>query len=93
MRARERRELERDGPIQPDLFSGTHVLERTLTPSGTVVRVRLRPLGDGRVRIVEAARRLAGRSRFERWPEEEGRDIAFERLGLGVPYATVFGRE
>lgn len=93
MSASDRRELERDGPIQPDLFSGTHVLERTLTPSGTVVRVRLRPLGHGRVRVVEAARRLPGRPRFEPWPDEEGRDIAFDRLGLGVAYAAVFGRD
>ncbi len=80
-----------DGPIQPDLFSGTQVLERTLRASGTVVRLRLRPLGAGRVRVEEAARRLAGHSRFEPWPDEEGRVVAFERLGFADRYDAVFG--
>ncbi|MDA0699611.1 MAG: hypothetical protein O3A02_00160 [bacterium] len=79
------------GPIQPDLFSGTQVLERTLSGSGTVVRLRLRPLGAGRVRIEEAARRGAQQSVFEAWPTEAGRVVAFERLGFGVAYAEVFG--
>ena len=83
--------LERDGPLQPDLFSGTEVLERVLGGSGTVVRLRLRPLGAGRVRVEEAARRLAGRVRFDRWPEEEGREVAFDRLGFAVAYEDVFG--
>lgn len=85
------RVLERNGPLQPDLFSGTQVLERVLGRSQTVVRLRLRPLGGGRVRVEEAARRLAGRARFDRWPEEEGREVAFERLGFAVDYADVFG--
>jgi len=79
------------GPIQPDLFSGTQVLERTLAGSGAVVRLRLRPLGAGRVRIEEAARRPADRGAFEVWPTEVGRIVAFERLGFGVPYDEVFG--
>jgi hypothetical protein len=85
------RVLERDGPLQPDLFSGTQVLERVLGSSGTVVRLRLRPLGGGRVRVEEAARRLVGRGRFDPWPEEEGREVAFDRLGFPVAYADVFG--
>ena len=85
------RVLERPGPLQPDLFSGTQVLERVLVRSQTVVRLRLRPLGGGRVRVEEAARRLAGRPRFDPWPEEEGRVVAFERLGFEVAYADVFG--
>lgn len=83
--------LERDGPIQGDLFSGTQVLERVLPGSGTRVRLRLAPLGAGRVRVVEAARRLPGRPRFEPWPDEEGREVAFERLGFDLAYAAVFG--
>ena len=79
------------GPIQPDLFSGTQVLERTLGGSGTVVRVRLRPLGGGRVRIEEAARRSGGQASFVTWPAETGREVAFERLGFGVAYEDVFG--
>lgn len=83
--------LERDGPLQGDLFSGTQVLERALPGSGTVVRLRLAPLGAGRVRVVEAARRLPGRARFEPWPDEEGREVAFARLGFDASYERVFG--
>ncbi len=83
--------LERDGPLQPDLFSGTQVLERVLGQSHTEVRLRLRPLGGGRVRVEEAARRTKGRARYERWPEEEGREVAFDLLGFAVAYADVFG--
>jgi hypothetical protein len=79
------------GPIQPDLFSGTQVLERTLSGSGTVVRLRLRPLGAGRVRIVEAARCNGGRGGFVAWPAEAGREVAFVRLGFAVSYDEVFG--
>jgi hypothetical protein len=85
------RPLERPGPLQPDLFSGTQIVERVLARSGTVVRLRLRPLGGGRVRVEEAARRLPGRLRFEAWPEEEGREVAFALLGLTVAYDVVFG--
>ena len=86
-----RRRPDVGGPIQPDLFSGTQTLERTLPASGTVVRMRLRPLGDGRVRVEEAVRRLAGHARFEPWPDEEGRVVAFERLGFAARYDAVFG--
>lgn len=79
------------GPIQPDLFSGTQVLERRLSGSGTVVRLRLRPLGDGRVRILEAARRSGAHGTFVAWPAEAGREVAFVRLGFGVSYDEVFG--
>ena len=79
------------GPIQPDLFSGTQVLERTLRGSGTVVRLRLRPLGEGRVRVEEAARRSGPQTAFEPWPAEAGREVAFERLGFAVAYREVFG--
>ena len=79
------------GPIQPDLFSGTQVLERTLSASGTVVRLRLRPLGAGRVRILEAARCNGGRGTFVTWPAEAGREVVFARLGFDVSYDEVFG--
>lgn len=85
------RPLVAGGPIQPDLFSGTQVLERTLPSSGTVVRLRLRPVGGHHVRVEEAARRPLGRTRFEPWPDEEGRVVAFARLGFGVAYEAVFG--
>jgi hypothetical protein len=86
-----RRVADRTGPIQPDLFSGTQTLERTLPASGTVVRLRLRPLGGGRVRVEEAVRRHVGQARFEPWPDEEGRVVAFERLGFADRYDAIFG--
>ena len=77
--------------VQPDLFSGTQVVQRTLPRTGTRVRLRLAPLGDGRVRVVEAVRRPAGAVRYEAWPEEEGRETELERLRLGIGYAELFG--
>jgi len=77
--------------VQPDLFSGTQVVQRTLPRTGTRVRLRLAPLGGGRVRVVEAVRRAAGGGRYEPWPEEEGRETELERLQLGVGYAELFG--
>jgi len=77
--------------VQPDLFSGTQVVQRTLPRTGTRVRLRLAPLGDGRVRVVEAVRCHAGAVRYEPWPEEEGRETELERLRLGIGYAELFG--
>ncbi len=77
--------------VQPDLFSGTQVVQRTLPRTGTRVRLRLAPLGGGRVRVVEAVRRAEGASRYEPWPEEEGRETELERLQLGVGYSDLFG--
>ena len=77
--------------VQPDLFSGTQVVQRTLPRTGTRVRLRLAPLGHGRVRVVEAVRRPAGATRYEPWPEEEGRETDLERLCLGVDYLDLFG--
>jgi hypothetical protein len=79
------------GPIQPDLFSGTQVLERRLNGSGTLVRLRLLPLGNGVVRILEAARCSGDRGTFVTWPAEAGREVAFARLGFDVTYDEVFG--
>lgn len=78
--------------VQPDLFSGTQVVQRTLPGSGTRVRLRLAPVGDGRVRIVEAVRRQADALRYEPWPEEVGRVVVFERLRLTWAYEELFGR-
>lgn len=77
--------------VQPDLFSGTQVVQRTLVGSGTRVRLRLTPLGGGRVRVEEAYRRGAGAARYEPWPEETGRDTELARLRLGVSYEELFG--
>lgn len=78
--------------VQPDLFSGTQVVQRTLPRTLTRVRLRLAPLGDGRVRVEEAVRRPAGAARYEAWPEEEGRVTELARLHLGVAYEELFGR-
>lgn len=76
--------------VQGDLFSGTQVVQRTLAHSGSRVRLRLAPLGDGRVRVVEAYRRVPGARGFEPWPEEAGRETDFARLHLGLTYEELF---
>lgn len=76
--------------VQPDLFSGTQVVQRTLSRSGSRVRLRLQPLGDGRVRVVEAFRLLPGARSYEPWPEESGRETDLARLHLGLRYEELF---
>jgi hypothetical protein len=76
--------------VQPDLFSGTQVVLRRLEPSGTTVRLRLRPLGGRRVRLEEAERRPAGASEFSVWASEVGREVDFDRLGLTLGYEALF---
>jgi hypothetical protein len=52
------------------------------TPLGGAVRLRLEPLEDGRVRVLEWRSRIRGRERFRRDPREEGRIYRREDLGL-----------
>ena len=82
--------MSRADVIQPDLFSGTQVVLRRLAGSGTTVRLRLRPLGGNRVRVEAAERRPAGATSFAPWPAEAGRELDFDRLGLGVSYGSLF---
>jgi len=74
---------------QPTLFDPSRLVERRL-PSGTTVRVRLTPLADGRVKVLEYRRRAHDEARWQRRPEEEGRTYPFAALGLDLRYDEVF---
>ena len=74
---------------QPTLFDPSRLVERRL-PSGVRVRVRLAPLPDGRVKVLEYRRRGHDDARWQRRPEEEGRTCPYAALGLGLPYDEVF---
>ena len=66
-------------------------VERVL-PTGITVKLKLEPLGGGRVRIVEYHRRAKRGRRFVRGIDGEGHSVAFERLGLEQSYEALFGR-
>jgi hypothetical protein len=78
--------------VQNDLFSGTRVVERVVAGSGSTVRMRLEPAGEGRVRIVEYFRRRRGEARFRRAPGEENREVPYARLGLEPAFEELFDR-
>lgn len=76
--------------FQDDLFSRARWLERT-TDLGVVVRIRLEPLGGGRVRVVRYERKRPHDRGFVRRPEEEGRVAPFSVVAPGRDYAALFG--
>lgn len=75
---------------QPTLFDPSRLVERHLA-SGATVRVRLEPLADGQVRVLEYRRRGNDEARWQRRPEEEGRTYPLSALGLGLRYDDLFG--
>ncbi len=77
--------------FQDDLFSGARWIERT-TDLGVVVRIRLEPLGAGRVRIVRYERKRPHDRGFVRREEEEGRVVPLSAVAPGRDYAALFGR-
>lgn len=74
--------------FQDNLFDPSRTVERNLE-SGSAVRLRLEPLGDGRVRVLEYYRKAAGG--WRRCREEEGRIVFYDRLKLPQDYAELFG--
>ena len=76
--------------FQDDLFSSARWLERT-TDLGVMVRIRLEPLGAGRVRIVRYERKRPHDRGFVRRMEEEGRVVPLRAVAPGRDYATLFG--
>jgi hypothetical protein len=74
---------------QPSLFDPSRTVERRLA-SGATVRVKLEPLGDQHVRILEYRRRWHDAGRWERRSAEEGRVVPFAALGLGLPFDAIF---
>lgn len=77
--------------FQDDLFSSARWLERT-TDVGVVVRIRLEPLGAGRVRIERYERKRPHDRDFVRRREEEGRVVPLSAVAPGRDYAALFGR-
>ena len=61
------------------MFDPTHSVERVLS-TGTVVRLRVEELGEGRVMVHEALRKR-GDGGWNRWREVEGEQLASE-LGI-----------
>lgn len=74
---------------QLPLFSNERVVER-ITSSGTTVRAQLRPAGAGMVTVLAWYRRERD-GRWQRRPQEEGRTVPFEQLGLASTYEDLFG--
>lgn len=74
--------------FQDDLFSPARWIERTV--QGATVRVRLEPLGQGRVRVVRYERKRRGDRAFTRRPEEEGRVVPLASVAPGTDYASLF---
>lgn len=75
--------------LQDNLFDPTREVTRTLS-NGTLVRSRLRPLGQGRVQIVEYYRKPKG-GVWSRRRNEEGVTVAFDTLNLTETYEELFG--
>lgn len=72
------------------LYDPTAEVERTIEGTGTILRLRLFPLGKSRVRIEEYHRKRTHESRFSRVSSEEGLEVMFAQLRLGKSYEEVF---
>ncbi|MFO7544374.1 MAG: hypothetical protein R6W77_02655 [Trueperaceae bacterium] len=75
--------------FQDDLFSPARWIERTV--QGVTVRVRLEPLGGGRVRLVRYERKRPGERAFTRRADEEGRVVALRAVAPETDYEELFG--
>jgi hypothetical protein len=74
---------------QGHLFDKTVLVERTLS-TGSVVRLKLEPLANNRVKVLEYYRKGFLSDRFKRHIEEEGKVFPFEDLNLSESYARLF---
>lgn len=75
--------------LEDCLLDRTRVIERTLV-SETVVRIRLEPLGEPRVRVLEYRRKSKSGS-WQRCVEEEGKVTDYQKLELALSYTALFG--
>ena len=75
---------------QKDLFGTCVFVERSLS-SGSVVRLRLEPVGEAEVRVLEYHRQAAGQTRFKRISHEEGKVQSYADLNLSLAFEVVFG--
>jgi hypothetical protein len=76
---------------QRHLFDTTETVSRVLS-TGSTVRIKLEPLGDGHVKILEYYRKARNSDRFVRERAEEGYIVEFSQLGLEPSYEELFGR-
>lgn len=74
---------------QGHLFDKAVMVERTLS-TGTVLRLKLEPLGEGKVRVLEYHRKGFLHERFKRQKDEEGKVFVFADLGLSQSYHALF---
>lgn len=81
----------REHAFQDELFSSARWIVREVR--GATVRVRLAPLGAGRVRIERYERRRTGERDFARRPSEEGRVVALAAVDPDADYAALFGTD
>lgn len=64
------------------------MVERTLS-NGTTLRLKIEPLPEGRVKVLEYHRRVSG-ERWQRVREEEGRVLVYSQLNLAQPFDKLF---
>ncbi len=74
--------------FQDTLFDATRVVQRLLK-NGSSIRMKLEPLGEGRVKILEYSRKAQG-GVWHRCPDEEGRVLPYEQLRLQQRYESLF---
>lgn len=74
--------------FQDDLFSPARMVERTLS-NGTTLRLKLEPLPEERVKVLEYHRKGPG-ERWQRVQEEEGRVLLYDQLKLAQPFDELF---
>lgn len=74
---------------QLPLFSNERVVQRT-TSTGTTIRAQLKPAGSGMVTVIAWYRREPD-GRWQRRPQEEGRTVPFDQLGLASSFDELFG--
>ncbi len=74
---------------QGNLFDKTVLVERELS-TGSILRLKLEPLEDERVRVIEYYRKGFLSDKFKRHPDEEGKVFTFESLNLKESYTALF---
>lgn len=76
--------------FQDPLFSRERTVQRTLA-NDTVLRLKLEPLPEERVRVLEYHRQPPGGA-WGRQRGEEGRVLPFAKLRLPQTFSAVFGQ-
>ena len=84
-----KREFWREKMKQVHLFDRSVVVER-VTSLGTTVRLKLEPVGENKVKILEYHRKHKGKEGFKRVKAEEGVVLPFAQLNLSESYEDLF---